>query len=112
MWHLALFRWIGPRAQAMALLGDHLAWNRRQHGAGRLLFSGPSADMELGIMAFGEAAGDTETVRELCASEPFVAAGHRSVELVAWDVHQALGLGPFTVEELRAAGFAVPPAAG
>lgn len=111
MWHLALFRWAGPRAAAMGVLGEHLAWNRRQHAAGRLLFSGPSDDMELGIMVFGEAAGDREAVTELCASEPFVAGGHRSVEIIAWEVHQALGQGAFSVEALRAMGYRVAPGA-
>lgn len=106
MWYLALYRWTGDGPAGMELLGAHLEWNRRHHEAGRLLFSGPAEDYALGIMVFRGGQETRAEIEALCATEPLVAAGHRTVEVLAWDVRQVLGAGPFTVEELELGGRA------
>jgi len=111
-WWLTLHRWTGDGPSGMELLDDHLAWNRREHEAGRLLFSGPAEGLALAVMVFR--GGDDlprEAVEALLTGEPLVAAGHRTVEVLEWDVRQVLGAGPFSVAEL-AAGGRVPAGAG
>src|SRR5260221_3711952 len=38
----------------------------------------------------------------LCRQEPFVARGYREYEVIAWDVHQLLGIGGFDVKTIAA----------
>ncbi len=112
MWWLTTHRWAQGGPAGMELLDDHLAWVRREHEAGRLLFSGPADGMALAVMVFR--GGDDlprEALEALVATEPFVAAGYRTVEVLDWDVRQVLGAGPFSVAELQLTGRA-PAAAG
>jgi hypothetical protein len=39
---------------------------------------------------------------QIAASDPFTAAGHCTAEVIEWDIHQILGVGPFTAAEFRA----------
>jgi len=91
MWHLGIFNWIGDPHDALELLPAHLDWIRQQQLAGRILFAGPSDDGEKGIIVFAHM--DHDKAETLCRSDPFVAKGHRRYTLIAWDVHQALGIG-------------------
>lgn len=59
-------------------------------GDGSVLLAGPSADMELGIVVFR--AVDRAGAVRLCRTDPFVAAGYRTYELITWDVHQIFGI--------------------
>ena len=101
MWYLTLHRWVGDREAAIkSSLNDHLAWMREQQFAGKVLFSGPSHDGELGIIVFGHISrADLDAT---CRHEPFVARGYREYEVVEWDVHQLLGVGGFDVKTIAA----------
>lgn len=83
-----------------ATLADHLEWMREQQLAGRILMAGPtpdrSIDRSMGIMLFRHL--ETEVVHELCRTDPFVERGHRTFEVIPWDVHHVLGIGGFTPE--------------
>jgi caffeoyl-CoA O-methyltransferase len=101
MWYLIIRRDVQPRDQWTATLDGHLAWMREQHLAGRVLFSGPTADIRTGIYVV-HAPSRTEAER-IAASDPFTAAGHCTFDLYEWDVRQVLGAGPFSTAELDTA---------
>jgi uncharacterized protein YciI len=91
MWYLTIQRWTGDRQKAISeLVDDHLAWMDSQLQAGNVLLAGPSADMELGIVVFR--AANKAAADKLCRADPFVAAGYREFDLIAWDVHQLFGV--------------------
>jgi len=72
---------------------------KQQHDAGRILFSGPTADRKLGIYVIR--AGSKEEAEAVAASDPYTKAGFCAFDLLEWEVHQILGAGPFTEAELR-----------
>jgi hypothetical protein len=47
-------------------------------------------------------AGSKAQAEEIASSDPYTAAGFCAYELYEWDVHQIMGVGPFTAPELRA----------
>ncbi len=49
MWYLIQRRGIKPREEWTVNLDQHLAWMKKQHESGRILFSGPTPDRKLGI---------------------------------------------------------------
>ncbi len=81
-------------------LDQHLVWMKQQHEAGRILFSGPTPDRKLGIYVIR--ASSREEAERIAASDPYTAAGFCAFELFEWEVHQIMGVGPFTAAELRA----------
>jgi uncharacterized protein YciI len=101
MWFLTLHRWTGDRHEAIrSSLDDHLAWLRQQQLARKVLIAGPTPDETLGIIVFGRMS--QADVDELCSQEPFIARGFREYEVIAWDVHQLLGIGGFDVKTIAA----------
>lgn len=102
MWYLVLRRGIKPREQWNVTLDQHLVWMKQQHEAGRILFSGPTPDRKHGIYVIR--ADSREEAERIAASDPFTAAGLCDFDLYEWEVHQIMGVGPFT-----AAGLGVPP---
>ena len=105
-WHLTLHSATDEFRRAAAARDDaivstleaHLAWNRERHLDGRILFSGPNMQTMMGIIVYGRLS--TEEVESDLETEPFIAAGWRTVEVIQWDVHQIMGIG----------SFALPPA--
>lgn len=100
MWYLVHRRAVKPRDEWTVSLDEHLAWMRRQHESGSILFSGPTPDRKLGIYVIR--AGSRAEADKIAASDPYTAAGFCAFELFEWEVHQVLGVGPFTATELRA----------
>jgi uncharacterized protein YciI len=100
MWYLVLRRAVKPREQWTVGLDEHLAWMKQQHESGKILFSGPTADRKFGIYIIR--AGSNEEAEKIAASDPYTAAGLCAFDLFEWEVHQILGVGPFTAAELRA----------
>jgi uncharacterized protein YciI len=100
MWYLIQRRAIRPRAEWTVSLDQHLVWMKQQHDAGRILFSGPTADRKLGMYVIR--AGSKEEAEAVAASDPYTKAGFCAFDLLEWEVHQILGAGPFTKAELRA----------
>jgi uncharacterized protein YciI len=99
MWYLIQRRAIRPRAEWTVSLDQHLVWMKQQHDAGRILFSGPTADRKLGMYVIR--AGSKEEAEAVAASDPYTKAGFCVFDLLEWEVHQILGAGPFTEAELR-----------
>ena len=100
MWYLVMSRPAVPREQVRPHAPDHLAWMRRQHGAGNVLFSGPASDRSMGIYVIR--APSLDEANQVAGSDPFHDTGVRSYEIVEWDVHQVMGAGAFTQEGIAA----------
>lgn len=98
-WHLTLhhagesFGTHSLDGDFLALLKRHFAWLRERHDDGRVLFSGPNRKTGLGIIVYVRLS--TAEVEADVATEPMVAAGLRTVEIIPWDVAQVLGMGSF-----------------
>ncbi|MFB3068374.1 MAG: YciI family protein [Acidobacteriota bacterium] len=99
MWYLIHRRGIKPREEWTVNLDQHLAWMKKQHESGRILFSGPTPDRKLGIYVVR--AGSREEAERIAASDPYTEAGFCAFDLFEWDVHQIMGAGPFTSAELH-----------
>ncbi len=99
MWYLILRRPVKPREQWNVTLDEHLAWMKRQHEAGMILFSGPTSDRKYGIYVIR--ANSKAEAEKIAASDPYTAAGLATFELLEWEVHQIMGAGPFTSAEMR-----------
>lgn len=100
MWYLILRRPVKPREGWTVSLNQHLAWMKQQHEAGKILFSGPTADRKFGIYVIR--AESKEEAEEIAASDPYTAAGFCAFELLEWEVHQIMGAGRFTAEQSQA----------
>ena len=99
MRYLVLRRTLRPRHEWKVSLDEHLAWMERQHRAGNIIVSGPSADRQLGIYVIR--ADSREQAEKVAARDPFTVAGYCAFDLIEWDVHQILGTGPFSVAAQR-----------
>jgi len=100
MWYLILRRPVKPREDWTVSLDQHLVWMKQQHDNGKILFSGPTADRKLGVYVIR--AGSKSEAEKIAASDPYTAAGFCSFDLLEWEIHQIMGVGPFTAAELRA----------
>ena len=100
MYFITLRRPVTPRDQWTTSLDTHLEWMKKQHEQGTILLSGPSPDRTLGIYLI-KAPSRAEAER-IASSDPYTAAGHTTFDLIEWEIHQALGIGPFTSAGLRA----------
>jgi uncharacterized protein YciI len=100
MWYLVLRRAVQPREEWTVSLDEHLVWMRQQHEAGRIIVSGPTADRKYGVYVIR--APSREEAERIAASDPYTAAGFTAFELLEWEVHQIMGVGPFSAAEMRA----------
>jgi uncharacterized protein YciI len=99
MWYLVMRRAVKPREEWTVNLDQHLVWMKQQHDNGRILFSGPTPDRKFGIYVIK--AGSRSEAEDIAGSDPYTAAGFCAYQLYEWDVHQIMGVGPFTAAELR-----------
>lgn len=100
MWYLILRRPVKPREEWTVTLDQHLAWMKQQHESGNILFSGPTTDRKYGVYVIR--AVTRPEAEKIAASDPYTAAGFAAFELLEWEVHQMMGVGPFTAAEMRA----------
>ena len=99
MWYLVLRRPVKPRDQWTVSLDQHLVWMKQQHESGKILFSGPTTDRKYGVYVIR--AASRNEAEQIARSDPYTAAGFTDFELLEWEVHQILGVGPFAAAELR-----------
>ena len=99
MWYLVLRRPVKPREEWTVTLDQHLVWMKQQHESGKILFSGPTTDRKYGVYVI-RAASKTDA-EQIAASDPYTAAGFAAFELLEWEVHQIMRVGPFTAAEMR-----------
>jgi uncharacterized protein YciI len=100
MWYLVLRRPVKPREEWTVTLDQHLVWMKHQHESGKILFSGPTTDRKYGVYVIR--AGSKDEADKIAASDPYTVAGFTAFELLEWEVHQIMGVGPFTAAEMRA----------
>ena len=78
-----------------ARTSDHFTWMQAQHAAGKVLISGPTPDRTMGIYVVR--AASAENAHTIAASDPFHLHNLREYDLIPWEVHQMLGVGPFSI---------------
>jgi uncharacterized protein YciI len=100
MWYLVLRRPVKPREEWTVSLDQHLVWMKAQHEAGKILFSGPTTDRKYGVYVIR--AASREEAEQVAAGDPYTVAGFTAFELLEWEVHQIMGIGPFSAAEMRA----------
>ena len=100
MWYLILRRPVKPREEWSVSLDQHLVWMKQQHQSGKILFSGPTADRKLGVYVIQ--ARSKDEAEKIAASDPYTTARLCTFDLLEWEIHQIMGVGPFTAAELRA----------
>ena len=100
MWYLILRRPVKPREVWTVTLDQHLVWMKQQHESGKILFSGPTTDGKYGVYVIR--ATSKSEAEQIAASDPYTAAGFAAFDLLEWEVHQIMGVGPFKAAEMRA----------
>lgn len=100
MWYLVQRRSTRPREEWTVTLEQHLAWMKRQHEAGTIIMSGPTRDRKMGMYLIR--AESRQEAERIAASDPYTEAGFCSFEIFEWEIHQILGVGPFSEAEIRA----------
>ena len=81
-----------------ATLDTHLAWMQTMHETGKIVLSGPSPDLTLGMYLIR--ADSIEEAHRVAASDPYTEMGDSSYELIQWNIRQIMGVGPFTAAGL------------
>ena len=100
MWVLAQRHAAKPRDQWTVTLDEHLVWMKQQHDAGKIILSGPTPDRKIGMYLIR--ADSPEEAERIAGSDPYTAAGCCTFELFQWEIHQIMGVGPFSAAELTA----------
>jgi uncharacterized protein YciI len=99
MWYFVRRRGIKPRSEWTVTLDEHLQWMQRQHETGKIVMSGPTPDRQ-----YGQCPVRADSREEAEAgSDPYTVAGCTTYEIIEWEVHQIMGIGPFT-----SAGLGLP----
>ena len=75
---------------------------KRQHEAGKILLSGPGKTEAGQVGIYLIRADSRDEAERIAGSDPFTAAGSCNFELIEWNVHQIMGVGPFSQAELEA----------
>ena len=83
---MLLLTYVRPLAAVDALMPEHVAWLNEQYAAGRFLVSGRRIPRTGGvIVARGD---DRAEIEALAASDPFVAAGVATCEVIRFRASQ------------------------
>jgi uncharacterized protein YciI len=98
MWFLCQRHAAMPRDQWKVTLDQHLVWMKRMHEEGKIVISGPTPDKKVGMYLIH--APSREEAERIAAGDPFTAAGQTRFELLEWEIHQIMGMGPFTAAGL------------
>ncbi len=91
-----------PQEQVIGTADAHLEWMAEQHARGTVLLSGPGSPVsgpeagELWGMYLIRAQSLAEA-EAIAAGDPITERGLATFELIEWEVHQLLGVGPFTL---------------
>ena len=84
---LLLLTYVKPLAEVDALMRDHMAWLNRHYAADRFVVSGRQIPRTGGvILARGD---DRDEIERIAASDPFVAGGVATCEIVQFRASQA-----------------------
>jgi uncharacterized protein YciI len=83
MWYLVFSRGTGREENRVRDHEEHLEWLLAQHRAGRVLFSGPTADRSCGIYIL-LATSHAEAER-IATQDPHHLHGDRAMEIIDWE---------------------------
>ena len=100
MWYIILSRSLPEKEESrQENYEEHRQWLDDQHRAGRLLFSGPTADRGYGIYVM--LASSKSEAERIAAQDPHHVRGIRSMEVFEWNVHRAFRLNGPTIADLE-----------
>src|SRR5262249_12207896 len=100
MWYIILSRSLPEKQESQKQnYEEHRQWLDDQHRAGRLLFSGPTADRAYGIYIM-LAASKSEAER-IAAQDPHHVRSIRSMEVLEWNPHRAFRLNGPTIADVE-----------
>jgi uncharacterized protein YciI len=102
MWFLCQRHNVLARDKWTVKLDEHLPWMKRMHEEGKIIMSGPHPSRAFAMYLIRAASKDE--AEKIAASDPFTVAGHTRFELIEWEVHQIMGMGPFTAAGLGQPG--------
>lgn len=98
-WYLVIRRGTVPVTERRRAIEQHLAWMRDMHEQGTVLISGPSADRTMGLYVVrAPSRSDAEAIAH---SDPLARRGESAIDVIEWNVHQMLGIGPFELDSLQ-----------
>jgi uncharacterized protein YciI len=97
---LAVRRYAKPREELTTDMALFWPWLERQHRAGKIVLSGPTADRVAGIFLI--IAADRAEAEAIAASDPYHQAGETTFDLYEWEIHQFFGNGAFSDAAIRA----------
>ena len=97
-WFLGIRRMNQPQSDWQDRVDEHLTWMRDQHERGTILISGPSPDHMTGMYVMR--APSHQDAADVIASDPLAQDGLSTLEVIDWEVHQILGIGPFKLADV------------
>ncbi len=101
MWFLCQRRDAKPRDEWTVDRNTHLKWMKVQHEAGHIVMSGPAPGH--GMSMYLMRAASLEAAEQIAAADPFTAAGQCTFQIIPWEIHQIMGVGPFSNAGIAAA---------
>jgi uncharacterized protein YciI len=101
MWFLCIRRPVMPREQWTITLDQHFEWMRAQHEQGRIVISGPGVVGGERCGMYLIRANSRPEAETIASGDPYTVAGHTRPELIEWEIHQILGIGPFSSAALH-----------
>ena len=100
MWYIVLSRSLPEQEKAKELhYEEHRQWLEDQHRAGRLLFSGPTADRAYGIYIM--LADNKREAERIAAQDPHHLRGIRTMEVLEWNPHRAFRMDGVTIADVE-----------
>src|SRR5215475_3322575 len=100
MWYIILSRSLPEKQESQKQnYEEHRQWLDDQHRAGRLLFSGPTADRAYGVYIM--LASSKSEAERIAAQDPHHVRGIRTMEVLEWNPHRAFRLNGPTIADVE-----------
>jgi uncharacterized protein YciI len=100
MWYLILSRSLPDQEENKQLhYEEHRQWLDDQHQAGRLLFSGPTADRAYGIYIM--LASSKSEAERIAAQDPHHLRGIRVMDVLEWNPQRAFRMDRTTIADVE-----------
>ena len=100
MWYIILSRSLPEKEESKQQhYEEHRQWLDEQNRAGRLLFSGPTADRAYGIYIM--LASNKNEAERVATQDPHHARGIRTMEVLEWNAHRAFRLNGPTIADVE-----------
>jgi len=99
MWYIVLSKETGKQELQKLHTEVHRKWLADQHRAGRILFSGPTADRSYGIYIM--LAPSRSEAERAAAQDPFHIHGVRTMEILEWNPLHAFRLDGPTLADVE-----------